>query len=85
MANVGDKKAKPSGSESSKPKDEASGSEQEGFSSANPPHAPGGLPSGLQPSGTKPGGGPGASVGSIGTGGGSDEDTPTGSVKHEGQ
>lgn len=36
----------------------------------------GGLPTGLQPGGTKPDGGPGSSVGSIGTGGGSS--APTG-------
>ena len=36
------------------------------------------LSSGLQPGGIKPGGGPGATVGSIGTGGGSDENETTG-------
>ncbi len=85
MANPGDEQAKASGSGGGDPADDTSGSEQEGFSSANPPHAPRGLSTGLQPSGMTPGGGPGASVGSIGTGGGSDEDRPTGSVKHEGQ
>ncbi len=85
MANAGDEQAKAGGSESSTPKDDVSGQEPEGFSSANPPPAPSGLSTGLQPSGMAPGGGPGASVGSIGTGGGSDEDRPTGSVKHEGQ
>src|SRR3712207_8019432 len=45
-----------------------SGQKQEGgFSSANPPRAPSGLSTGLQPSGMTPGGGPGASVGSTGT------------------
>lgn len=39
-----------------------------------------GLSSGLQPSGTKPGGGPGASVGSIGSGGGSTGGTGTGNA-----
>ena len=84
MANPGDEQAK-AGSEGSQGKDDMSGQEQEGFSSTNPPRAPSGLSTGLQPSGMTPGGGPGASVGSIGTGGGSDEDRPTGSVKHEGQ
>jgi hypothetical protein len=37
-----------------------------------------GLASGLQPGGTIPGGGPAAMEGSIGTGGGSDNDRPTG-------
>jgi hypothetical protein len=37
-----------------------------------------GLSSGLQPGGIKPGGAPGATVGSIGTGGGSDQDETTG-------
>jgi hypothetical protein len=36
------------------------------------------LSSGLQPGGIKPGGGPGATVGSISTGGGSDENEATG-------
>jgi len=38
----------------------------------------GGLASGLQSGGVKPGGGPGATVGTIGTGGGSNADQPTG-------
>lgn len=38
----------------------------------------GGLASGLQPGGTIPGGGPGAMVGSIGTGGGSNDNEATG-------
>ena len=84
MTNAGHKQPK-AGSEGNQAQDDVSGSGQAGFSSANPPHAPGGLSTGLQPSGMTPGGGPGASVGSIGTGGGSDEDRPTGSVKHEGQ
>ncbi len=37
-----------------------------------------GLATGLQPGGIIPGGGPGAMVGSMGTGGGSNADTPTG-------
>ena len=47
----------------------------------------GGLATGLQPGGTVPGGGPGNSVGSIGTGGGSNQDRDTGSLKRwdEGQ
>jgi hypothetical protein len=84
MTNAGHKqpKADPEGNQA---QEDVSGSGQAGFSSANPPRAPSGLSTGLQPSGMTPGGGPGASVGSIGTGGGSDEDRPTGSVKHEGQ
>lgn len=38
----------------------------------------GGLATGLQPGGVIPGGGPGATVGSIGTGGGSNADRATG-------
>jgi hypothetical protein len=41
-----------------------------------------GVSSGLQPSGTRPGGQPGAGFGSIGTGGGSDADKDTGNLKH---
>jgi hypothetical protein len=37
-----------------------------------------GLATGLQPGGIIPGGGPGATVGSLGSGGGSNADTPTG-------
>lgn len=39
-----------------------------------------GLSTGLQPSGTKPGGGPGTSAGSIGSGGGSTGGTGTGNA-----
>ena len=84
MTNTGDEQPK-AGSERTQAQDSASDSGQEGFSSANPPRAPSGLSTGLQPSGMTPGGGPGASVGSSGTGGGSDQDKPTDSVKHEGQ
>jgi hypothetical protein len=42
------------------------------------PGKAGGLASGLQRGGVVPGGGPGATVGSIGTGGGSNADQPTG-------
>jgi len=38
----------------------------------------GGLANGLQRGGVVPGGGPGATIGSIGTGGGSNADQPTG-------
>lgn len=51
-------------------------------------HKPGsgnGLSSGLQPGGTLPGGGPGASVGSIGTGGGSTGGASTGNVPSQGR
>ncbi|WP_210527931.1 DUF2934 domain-containing protein [Rubellimicrobium arenae] len=40
----------------------------------------GGLASGLQPGGIVPGGGPGATVGSLGTGGGSTGNAPTGDL-----
>ena len=56
-----------------------------GFSSADPPAAPKGLSSNLHPGGVKPGGGPGAGMGSIGTGGGQNADEPTGSLKQGGQ
>jgi hypothetical protein len=55
-----------------------------GFSSANPPRAPSGLSSSLQPGGTLPGGGPGALVGSLGTGGGQTANRDTGSLKRQG-
>ena len=51
---------------------------------APPPHAPGGLSTSLQPGGTVPGGGPGASVGSIGTGGGPTAGASSGSAKRSG-
>jgi hypothetical protein len=54
------------------------------FSSANPPSAPSGLSSSLQPGGLIPRGGPAASTGGLGTGGGQvSEDT--GSMKSEGR
>ena len=56
-----------------------------GFSSADPPKAPAGLSTSLQPGGTTPGGGPGAEAGSIGTGGGQNRDEPTGSLKRPGR
>ena len=40
-----------------------------------------GAATGLQPGGTIPGGGPGTSTGSIGTGGGSTGNKPTGTAK----
>lgn len=55
---------------------------------AGPQHRPdtgNGLSSGLQPGGTLPGGGPGASVGSIGTGGGSTGGASTGNVPSQGR
>jgi hypothetical protein len=60
-------------------------SSDSGFSSANPPRAPSGLATGLQPGGVAPGGGPGASVGSIGTGGGSTGGHDSGSLKRDGR
>jgi len=44
--------------------------------------SPSGLASGLQSGGTVPGGGPGNTEGSIGTGGGSNADRDTGTLKH---
>lgn len=55
--------------------------ETQGFSSAHPPQAPSGLESNLQPGGVVPGGGPAASVGSIGTGGGQTANRDTGSMR----
>ncbi|WP_445501504.1 hemerythrin domain-containing protein [Microvirga sp. G4-2] len=62
-----------------------SGSDEQWFSSANPPHAPSGVSTPLQPSGTIPGGSPASSVGSVGTGGGQTENRDTGSTKGEGR
>jgi hypothetical protein len=62
-----------------------SSSPNTGFSSANPPHAPSGLATGLQPGGVVPGGGPGVSVGSIGTGGAQTENQDSGSLKRDGK
>jgi hypothetical protein len=42
-----------------------------------------GVASGLQPGGTNPGGGPGTGAGSMGTGGGSTADEPTGAPKRK--
>ncbi|GJE52382.1 hypothetical protein GOFOIKOB_5453 [Methylobacterium tardum] len=56
-------------------------SANQGFSSAEPPQAPKGLSTPLHPGGTRPGGGPAAGAGSMGTGGGQDADEPTGSLK----
>lgn len=49
------------------------------------PSSGNGLSNGLQPGGTLPGGGPGASVGSIGTGGGSTGGAGTGNVPSQGR
>jgi len=61
------------------------GSDEPWFNSANPPHAPSGLSSPLQPGGTVPGTSPASSVGSVGTGGGPTENRDTGSMKGEGR
>jgi hypothetical protein len=61
------------------------GSDENWFSSANPPQAPSGLSTPLQPSGTIPGGSPASTVGSVGTGGGQTENRGTGSLKGEGR
>lgn len=47
----------------------------------SPIRGPGGVSTNLQPGGTRPDGGPGASEGSIGTGGGSTAGADTGAVK----
>ena len=63
----------------------AEGSPNKGFSSAHPPRAPSGIGSGIQPGGTLPGGGPAASVGSLGTGGAQTQNRDTGSLKRDGK
>lgn len=60
-------------------------SDEHWFSSANPPRAPSGISTPLQPSGLTPGGGPAASVGSIGTGGAQTGNHDTGSLKRDGR
>ncbi|MCC2651033.1 MAG: hypothetical protein K0Q60_1188 [Microvirga sp.] len=55
------------------------------FSSANPPRAPSGLSTPLQPGGTLPAGSPAASTGSIGTGGAQTGGADTGGLKRDGQ
>ncbi|MBF9195578.1 hemerythrin domain-containing protein [Microvirga terrestris] len=54
------------------------------FSSANPPRAPSGLSTPLQPGGTLPAGGPAVSTGSIGTGGAQTGGADTGGLKRGG-
>ncbi len=54
------------------------------FSSANPPRAPSGLSTPLQPGGTLPAGGPATSAGSIGTGGAPTGGADTGGLKRDG-
>jgi hypothetical protein len=61
------------------------GSDEQWFSSANPPHAPSGLSTPLQPGGTTPGASPAASTGSVGTGGGQTENRDTGAPKGPGR
>ncbi len=55
------------------------------FSSANPPRAPSGLSTPLQPGGTLPAGGPATSPGAIGTGGAQTGGAETGGLKRDGQ
>jgi len=80
-----------SGDEAGPPGTPASGSgdnpaqDTSWFSSANPPRAPSGLSTGLQPGGLSPGGGPAASTGSIGTGGAQTGGQDTGSLKRDGR
>jgi len=54
------------------------------FSSTNPPRAPSGLSTPLQPGGTLPAGSPAASAGSIGTGGAQTGGADSGSLKRDG-
>jgi hypothetical protein len=54
------------------------------FSSANPPRAPSGVSTPLQPGGTLPAGGPATSAGSIGTGGAQTGGADTGGLKRDG-
>jgi hemerythrin-like domain-containing protein len=54
------------------------------FSSAHPPRAPSGVATPLQPGGTLPAGGPGTSMGSIGTGGAQTGGADSGSLKRDG-
>lgn len=61
------------------------GSDENWFSSANPPQAPSGLSTPLQPGGTVPSGSPASSVGSVGTGGGQTENRETGAPKGDGR
>jgi len=61
--------------------DEHSEGEHPADPAVSPPRNLGGTASGLQPGGTIPGKSPGASVGSIGTGGGSTGGKATGAVK----
>lgn len=60
------------------------GSDESWFSSANPPRAPSGLSTPLQPGGTAPGSNPAPSTGSLSTGGGQAESRGTGTLKGEG-
>jgi len=60
------------------------GSDERWFSSANPPQAPSGLSTPLQPGGTAPGSSPASTVGSVGTGGAPTEGRGTGAMKGEG-
>jgi hypothetical protein len=48
------------------------------------PGGPSGIATSLQPGGVLPGGGPGASQGSLGTGGGQTADQDSGAVKRDG-
>jgi hypothetical protein len=64
---------------------DADSSDESWFSSANPPRAPSGISTPLQPGGLTPDGGPAASVGSTGTGGAQTEGRDTGSLKRDGQ
>ncbi len=57
--------------------------EENWFSSANPPRAPSGLSTPLQPGGTVPGTSPAASVGTVGTSGAQTGSGDTGSLKRE--
>lgn len=61
------------------------GTDEQWFSSANPPQAPSGVSTPLQPGGTVPGASPAPSTGSLGTGGAPTENRDTGSLKGDGR
>jgi hypothetical protein len=71
--------------DSEKPDQPREPDEEPAASEGATPPTGNGLSSGLQPGGTLPGGGPGASVGSIGTGGGSTGGASTGNVASGGR
>jgi hypothetical protein len=63
--------------------DPTSKTTEPGLDRDTPSEAPSGLASGLQPGGTIPGKSPGNGMGSIGTGGASDGNRPTGAAARQ--